>query len=304
MSSKSLFIFTVLIYAKHNLASELCRSDDGYMTILNRTKIFSNLIKEHGNNTILVDQGSEFDFTCHNNKSGKSAQILFGSEDSSNRLKNNSSVSRVLKNSSLTKNFVGTNSDPISINCEGVCQIEFIVLFNAGSFCEDNSTDWDCRLDKIEEGISEVFGTTSEKFDPRSASFMTPIGPVIKTYKVIEPPNLICDTSETLFGLKPCFEELNSKEPPIEVIIEIEVRNGTYFEKIYIKEQYWPPEINTTVTVINPIGDNSSIPTWVIIICIALSLAVIAIFYSTFQNLRFKAPGLEPSTRTPRINLK
>ena len=140
MSSKSLFIFTVLIYAKHNLASELCRSDDGYMTILNRTKIFSNLIKEHGNNTILVDQGSEFNFTCHDNKSGKSAQILFGSEDSSNHLKNNSSVSRVLKNSSLTKNFVGTNSDPISINCEGVCQIEFIVLFNAGSFCEDNST--------------------------------------------------------------------------------------------------------------------------------------------------------------------
>ena len=301
MSSKSLLIFAALIYAKHNLASELCRSDNGYMTILNRTKIISNLIKGHGNNTILVDLDSEFDFTCHNNKLGKSAQILFGSEDSSNRLKNNSSVSRVLKNSSLTKNFVGTNSDPISINCEGVCQIEFIVLFNARSFCEDNSTDWDSKLDKIEEGISELFGTRSEVFDPRIGSFMTPMGPVIKTYKVIEPPNLICDTSETLFGLSPCFEELNSKEPPIEVIIEIEVQD---FEKIYIKEQYWPPKINTTVTEINTLGDNSSVPTWVIIICIALSLAVIAIFYSTFQNLRFKAPGLEPSTRTPRINLK
>ena len=287
MSSKSLLIFAVLIYAKHNLASELCSSDNGYMTILNRTKIISNLIKEHGNNTILVDQGSEFDFTCHNNKSGKSAQILFGSEDSSNRLKNNSSVSRVLKNYSLTENFIGTNSNPISINCEGVCQIEFIVLFNTGSFCEDNSTDWDCGLDKIEEEIGEVFDKI-----PGTARF--PIGPVIKTYKVIEPPNLICDTSETLFGLGPCFVELNLKEPPIEVIIEIEVQNGTYFEKIYIKEQYWPPIINTTVTVINTIGDNSSIPTWVIIICIALSLAVIAILYSTFQNLRFKAPGLEP----------
>ena len=288
MSSKSLLIFAILIYAKLNLASELCRSDNGYMTILNGTKIISNLKEEHGNNTILVDLDSEFDFTCHNNKLGKSAQILFGSEDSSNRLKNNSSVSRVLKNSSLTKNFVGTNSDPISINCEGVCQIEFIVLFNARSFCEDNSTDWDSKLDKIEEGISELFGTRSEVFDPRIGSFMTPMGPVIKTYKVIEPPNLICDTSETLFGLSPCFEELNSKEPPIEVIIEIKVQDGTYFENIYIKEQYWPPL--TTISI----EDNSSVPTWVIIICIALALAVIAIFYSTFQNLRFKAPGLEP----------
>ena len=114
-------------------------------------------------------------------------------------------------------------------------------------------------------------------------------GPVIKTYKIIKPSNLNCDSSETLFGLSSCFEELNLQEPPIEVIIEIEVQNDINFEKIYIKEQYWPP-----VSVINPGEDSSSIPTWIIIICIALSLAIIAILYSTFQNLRFKPPGLEP----------
>ena len=182
----------------------------------------------------------------------------------------------------MTKNSIGSNTKPFSINCDGVCQIDFIVLSNAGSFCENNSTDWNCTLDKIEEDISEIFDTRFIRI---------PMGPVIKTYKVIEPPNLNCDSSKTLFGLSSCFDELNLKEPPIEVIIEIDVQNGTYFEKIYIKEQYWPPIINTTI-VINQ--ENSSIPTWVIIICIALSLAVIAIFYSTFQNLRFKAPGLEP----------
>ena len=169
-----------------------------------------------------------------------------------------------------------------------MCQIDFIVLSNAGSFCENNSTDWNCTLDKIEEDISKIFDTRSEIVDTRTGIFRIP---VIKTYKVIKPHDLNCDSSKTLFGLSPCFDELNLKEPPIEVIIEIDVQNDTYFEKIYIKEQYWPPIINTTI-VINQ--ENSSIPTWVIIICIALSLAVIAIFYSTFQNLRFKAPGLEP----------
>ena len=161
-----------------------------------------------------------------------------------------------------------------------MCQIDFIVLSNAGSFCENNSTDWNCTLDKIEEDISEIFDTRSEIVDTRTGIFRIP---VIKTYKVIKPSNLKCDSSETLFGLSSCFDELNLKEPPIEVIIEIKVQDG---ETIYIKEQYWPPM--TT----NSIEDNSSVPTWVIIICIALALAVIAIFYSTFENLRFKAPGL------------
>ena len=112
--------------------------------------------------------------------------------------------------------------------------------------------------------------------------------PITKTYKIIQPSNLICDTSTSLFGLRSCFEELDSENPPIEVVIEIEVQNGTHFEKIYIKEQYWPPIIN------NNNQDNPSIPTWVIIICTALALAVIAIIYSAFQNLRWKSPGLEP----------
>ena len=74
----------------------------------------------------------------------------------SNSLENKTSVSRVLKrNSDLTENPIGTNTEPIYINCDKVCQIDFIIiLFDAGSFCENNSTDWDCGLDKLEENIS------------------------------------------------------------------------------------------------------------------------------------------------------
>ena len=252
MSTSILLIFAILIYARHNSANELCRNGNGYLSMLNQTKIISNFTNENGNITILVDQDSEFNFTCHNNKNINNTKILFGSE----------------------------NTKPFLVKCDGVCQVNIfkVVLLGAGSVCENNSTDWNCTVDKIEENISKVFNT---KF----ISIRTPMGPVIKTYKVIKPSNLNCDSSETLFGLISCFDELNLKEPPIEVIIEIKVQDG---ETIYIKEQYWPP------MTANSVEDNSSVPTWVIIICIALALAVIAIFYSTFQNLRFKTPGLEP----------
>ena len=82
MSSKILLIFAILNNARHSLANELlCRSGNGSMSMSNNTKILSKMRNKYGNNTILVDQGSEFNFTCHNNQSG-SAKILFGSEDS------------------------------------------------------------------------------------------------------------------------------------------------------------------------------------------------------------------------------
>ena len=236
-----------------SLANKLCRNGTGYLSMLNQDKVISNFTNENGNITILVDQDSEFNFTCHNNnKKSNNTKILFGSEN--------------------PKSFL--------VKCDGVCRVNIfkVVLLNADSVCENNSTDWNCTVDKMEENISEIFNTGFN-------SIMMTKGPDIKTYKVIKPSNLNCDSSKTLFGLSSCFDELNLKEPPIEVIIEIKVQDG---ETIYIKEQYWPPL--TTISI----EDNSSFPTWVIIICIALALAVIAIFYSTFQNLRFKPPGLEP----------
>lgn len=241
-----------MIYAMPSLANELCRNGTGYLSMLNQDKVISIFTNENGNITVLVDQDSEFNFTCqNNNKNSNNTKILFGSEN------------------------------PKYVKCDGVCQVNIfkVVLLDAGSVCENNSTDWNCRVDEMEENISKMFDTRFISI------YRTTMGPVIKNYKVIKPSNLNCDSSKTLFGLSPCFDELNLKEPPIELIIEIKVQDG---ETIYIKEQYWPPL--TTISI----EDNSSVPTWVIIICIALALAVIAIFYSTFQNLRFKPPGLEP----------
>ena len=141
MSSKITLFLTTLIYARPNLASELCRGGNGYMSMSNKTRIVSNFTNENGNNKILVDKDSEFTYTCHNNQDAYNTKILFGSENPIDQPGNESPVSRVLKSSSLTENPMGTNTEPFSIKCEGVCQISFItVLFNAGSFCENNST--------------------------------------------------------------------------------------------------------------------------------------------------------------------
>ena len=88
---------------------------------------------------------------------------MFGFESPNDEPGNASPVSRVLeKNSSLTKNPFGTNTEPFLINCDGVCQIDFIVvLLDSSSFCKNNSTDWNCRLIGLEEDITKIFNTSS-----------------------------------------------------------------------------------------------------------------------------------------------
>ena len=82
MSTKILLIFAILNYAKRSLANELlCKSGNGTMSISNKTKIISNFTNKHGNIIILADQGSEFNFTCHNNQNAINTNILFGSEN-------------------------------------------------------------------------------------------------------------------------------------------------------------------------------------------------------------------------------
>ena len=112
MSTNILLIFAILIYARHNSANELCRNGNGYLSMLNQTKIISNFTNENGNITILVDQDSEFNFTCHNNKNINNTKILFGSE----------------------------NTKPFLVKCDGVCQVNIfkVVLLGAGSVCENN----------------------------------------------------------------------------------------------------------------------------------------------------------------------
>ena len=57
-----------------SLANELCRNGTGYLSMLNKDKVISNFTNENGNITVLVDQDSEFNFTCHNNQNAKNAK--------------------------------------------------------------------------------------------------------------------------------------------------------------------------------------------------------------------------------------
>ena len=124
MSTNILLIFAILIYG--SLANELCRNGTGYLSMLNQTKIISNFTNENGNITILVDQDSEFNFTCHNNNNSNKTKILFVSE----------------------------NPDPFLVKCDGVCQVNFfMVLLDSGSICNNSSKRLDCQLKEVKRKI-------------------------------------------------------------------------------------------------------------------------------------------------------
>ena len=154
MSTNILLIFAILIYARHNSANELCRNGKGYLSMSNKTKIISNFRNENGNITVLVDQDSEFNFTCHNNQNAKNAKILFGSENLSYQPENNSTVSRVLNSSELEQNSIGSNTKPFLVKCDGVCQVNFfMVLLDSGSICNNSSKRLDCQLKEVKRKI-------------------------------------------------------------------------------------------------------------------------------------------------------
>ena len=156
MSSKILLIFAILNYARHSLSNELlCRSGIGSMTISNQTKIISSFTNKHGNNTIIVDQGSEFNFTCHTHKNTNNSKILFGSENPSDEPGYESPVSRVLRRYDLTENSIGSNTKPLLVHCDGVCQVDFLmVLSDNYSMCNNTSKNWECRIIELEKKLT------------------------------------------------------------------------------------------------------------------------------------------------------
>ena len=139
---------------------ELC---SGFMSILDKTKILSNFTNGNGSNTILVDEDSEFNFTCHNNQNINNAKILFGFENPSDQPGYESPASRVLNSSELQDNSIGSNTKPFLIKCDGVCKINFfMVLLDSGSMCNNSSKRLDCQLKEVKRKILSRKGSPLE----------------------------------------------------------------------------------------------------------------------------------------------
>ena len=178
---------------------------------------------EYGHNTILVKEKNleeEFNFTCHNYGSTKNTNILFGIENSNSTEK--FPATRVLKNSDLEANNVGTNTKPYPVQCKNVCQVNFIVIyFDTSTLCnETNSENWNCGIKEMEEELNFNFrAMPGEK--------------IVKTYSVYHPnklpPFTKCEennTDSSFLGINSCIKVLNNfnfdpEISPVEIVIEM-----------------------------------------------------------------------------------
>ena len=117
-----------------SLPHKICKGNNGYMMLSEDSKILTEFDDESGLKTILVDaeseawQNQEFNFSCYNVQNGSNAKVIFGSENAI--VGQESPAIRILKNNYLELNTRFTNTVPISIKCESICQVTFIGGFH------------------------------------------------------------------------------------------------------------------------------------------------------------------------------
>ena len=98
----------------NSLSHELCKSENGYMTLSKKSNILSRFKNENGTNTIFIDTNQdssfneEFNFTCHKN--------------------NEIAAKHVLKTADLPWNDLATNTIPHSVNCKDICEVTIILI--------------------------------------------------------------------------------------------------------------------------------------------------------------------------------
>ena len=121
------------ILIHNSLPHKICKGNNGYMMLSEETRILTEFDDESGLKTLLVDaeseawQNQEFNFSCYNIQNGSNAKVIFGSDSTVGQ---ESPATRILKNSHLDFNTRFTNTVPISIKCESVCQVIFIGGFH------------------------------------------------------------------------------------------------------------------------------------------------------------------------------
>ena len=149
-------IIATLVSASDSLPHELCKSDDGKLTLSEKTKILTRFKDGNDTETILIEANKDlegsadlqeiFTFTCQSTRSPNVTEITY---DTQAREIEKVSVGQNpfhLKTVDLNVNAISTNTNPIYVKCEAVCEVVFIaVQTNLTSFCnKTNIKDWNC----------------------------------------------------------------------------------------------------------------------------------------------------------------
>ena len=290
-------IIATLVSASDSLPYELCKSDDGELTLSEKTKILTRFKDGNDTETILIEANKDlegsadlqeiFTFTCHSTRSPNVTEITYADTQAHEIEKVSVGKNPFhLKTVNLDMNTISTNTNPIYVKCEAVCEVVFIVVeVNLTSFCnETNVKAWNCGLDQLEEKLAPLSFRSGSGDSLETYGIRNPIGE--------QPPFLQCkdvnDTNYTYLGIESCYEVLNQLNlekgwVPIDLpyVATIEVRSiqkrsldQTIVEKSYVYKEFWlkPKGVGYTL-------DTSQTSMTVIsVLFVALAIAIVVYF--------------------------
>ena len=154
-----LFILGIVVKSSDSSPNELCKSENGFMSLLDESKILSRSKNEKGNTTIFItpdhNKGLDetFTFICHKNENISDTKIIFESDINHESAHKSPAVLDFID---LAINEFGTNTLPYSIKCKDVCEVIVIVIeFNATVLCDEKEPKrWNCGLDQLDKQLT------------------------------------------------------------------------------------------------------------------------------------------------------
>ena len=298
MWSKCVFTkIAILISFVDSNPHELCKSENGSMTLSDKTDILSKFKNENGTETIFINANQElsldekFLFTCHKINNENDTKISIGSENV-NSVPGQPNLAVIeIPILDLSINDFGTNTEPIYVKCGDVCEVIFIVVeFDASFLChnENDTKNWDCGLDKLDDELAPVGHRSSDGSDvveniKRNFRIKNPTSE--------EPAFLSCDGNDkangSFFDIDFCLHELEKlqkkkiwypKEIPYHALIEVQNREKRSV-LFYMKKKYWPAE--------SPVPNESLInPVLISTVCILVILVLIGATVYSYKKRR------------------
>ena len=282
--STIVFVIATLVRASDSLPHELCKSANGKLTLSEKTKILTKFKDDNGTETILIimDQDlswrENFTFICHSTKNPMETEITNGTHEITKL-----SVGQTpyhLMSLHLAMNPISTNTNPIYVKCEAVCEVVFIaVQTNLTSFCnKTNIKDWNCGLDLLDEELAPPYFRSGSVDPLKTFGIRNPISD--------QPPFFNCDVNDTnhsFLGIESCYEVLNQlnlekdwvpSSLPYLATIEVRSIKKRSIEKSYVYKEFWfkPEGVEYTL-------DTSQTSTTVIsVLFVALAIATVVYF--------------------------
>lgn len=302
---------TIFIKAKEN-SSETGRSNDDYeynTTPPSTTAFDPSYDYDYYYEDVPINdpdyKDETFTFFCHKYSNTKSTKIMFGSENTTIPKLQQNPAKRVLNFTNLVPNNCETNTEPYTVKCEDVCEINIVVImFDASDeLCRNDTKSWKCGIDKLDDRLS--CGNEIRTGDGKNRTYNVQRDYEVKNPASDEPAFINCGVHQTLHPIELCLQELiklNAEKDwypekvPFPTVVKMRnLQNQSINERGLLRLEYGDPlymlkQFDPTLEL--PESNGSSSLTLIFIICILtfLVLTIAGIYVCKKRRKRMLQP--------------